>query len=102
MLEVSTLTKSCWGCFRPPLGGTLAVVESRFDAMCAADPLLRAIARLSDARLIDAPGNLQGSPEADNMLVEFVLQPGNVGHASLPVLETLACTRLARACRWLA
>lgn len=68
-------------------GGTLAAVESRFDAMCAADPLLRAIARLSDARLIDAPGNLQGPPEADNMLVEFVLQPANVGDASLPVLE---------------
>jgi len=35
MLVVSTLTKSCCGCLRPPLGGTLAVVPSMiFKSAC--------------------------------------------------------------------
>ncbi len=68
-------------------GGVLAAAERRFDAMCAQDPLLRALARLSGTQLIDAPAISLKRPEADNMLVEFVLQPGDAGDASLPVLE---------------
>ena len=40
ILEVSTLTKSCWGCFLPPFGGTLAVVPSIIlsKACCTPSP----------------------------------------------------------------
>ena len=55
MLEVSTLTKSCWGCFLPPLGGTLAVVPSIIfkSACCTPSPeTSRVIDGLSDLRAI--------------------------------------------------
>ena len=40
MLVVLTLMKSCWGCLRPPLGGTLASVPSRIfsSACCTPSP----------------------------------------------------------------
>ena len=41
MLEVLMLMASCWGCLRPPLGGTLATVPSRIfsSACCTPSPL---------------------------------------------------------------
>ena len=55
MLVVSTCRKSCCGCLRPPLGGTLATVPSTIfrSACCTPSPdTSRVMEGLSDLRLI--------------------------------------------------
>ena len=55
MFVVSTLMNSCCGCFRPPLGGTLAIVPSRIlrSACCTPSPeTSRVIDGFSDFRAI--------------------------------------------------
>jgi len=68
-------------------GGVPAGVDSRFDAMCVTDPLLRALARLSQARLIDGSASPLAWPAFDNMLAEFTLQAEGAVDASLSALE---------------
>ena len=55
MLVVSTCRNSCWGCLRPPWGGTEAMVPSMIfsSACCTPSPeTSRVIEGLSDLRLI--------------------------------------------------
>ncbi len=55
MLVVSTCRNSCWGCLRPPCGGTEATVPSMIfsRACCTPSPdTSRVMDGLSDLRLI--------------------------------------------------
>lgn len=80
--EVPVNSVWIWG------GGGSVTVERRFDVICATDPLLRALARLSGAQLIDVPASQQTLPGAHNMLAEFALRSGSSGDTSLAALET--------------
>ena len=68
-------------------GGTASRVRAHFDTMCVADPLLRAVARLSGARLVATAG-IKHFLGSDRGLVEFVADTGASLEADLSLLES--------------
>jgi len=69
-------------------GGTVCRVHRRFETMCVADPLLRAAARLSHARLTESTGDVNEFITGDHGLVEFVVSTDAGLGASLSHFES--------------
>jgi hypothetical protein len=70
-------------------GGTVPAVHRCFDTMCVQDPLLRAAAMLSQARLIEMPINaLDAIGENEHVLVETMISTRDGPGASLSTLES--------------
>lgn len=70
-------------------GGTAPTVRRCFDTMCVQDPLLRAAALLSQARLIEMPNNgLAVIGENEHVLVETMMATDDGPGASLSTLES--------------
>ena len=69
-------------------GGTVPAVDRCFDTMCVVDPLLRALAVLSHAQLMEVPANASTLPADGNNLVEFDLLGYDNSSAALAALET--------------
>ena len=65
MFVVSTCKNSCWGCFRPPCGGTEAIVPSIIlsSACCTPSPdTSRVMEGLSDLRVILSTSSMYTMP----------------------------------------
>lgn len=70
-------------------GGSVPQVSNRFDTMCVSEPLLRAAALLSQAKLIEMPSNaLDVMAEDAHVLVEYTVSAEDTPGASLAALES--------------
>ncbi len=68
-------------------GGTASRVRRGFDTLCVADPLLRAVALLSGARLVET-ARVNDFSGSEHGLVEFVADTSVSLEASLALLES--------------
>jgi hypothetical protein len=74
-------------------GGTLPVLEQRFDMLFTEEPVLRAAAVLAGSRMLDAPSGLTDLPEGGEALVQINLN----GERDAPSLQALEKNWLAPA-----
>ena len=80
--EVPVNSVWIWG------GGLMPQIQSSFDTMCVADPLLRALASLSRARAPDTPCNIGNILDGNAGLIEFANASGTDIDQRLLRLET--------------
>jgi len=69
-------------------GGTAPMVQKRYDKMRVDDPLLRALAALSDTPPMEPPGGAMDFPVDDHDLAEFVVTADPDTARSMSALET--------------